>query len=124
MATVRRHPVPADSYQPNKQLNDLVREQLNHFIHVAERLPANVRAELPPVPSREDELGASTFIAEVTRHLLSRKRAPLRVSRKKARKAPLQGVSLAAAVESASTDKSPARKRGASLKSKPRSPNS
>lgn len=73
MATIRRHTVPADSFQPDAPINDLGREQLKHFIHVAERLPLNLRVDLP-IPSPEDSVAVGRFIAAVTERLMSRKR--------------------------------------------------
>jgi hypothetical protein len=79
MATIQRHPVPAESYEPDRPLNDLGRDQFALFTHVAERLPAEVRATLPPVASPEDGLAASRFIAAITQYLLAQKRPPLKL---------------------------------------------
>ena len=51
MTTIRRHAVPADSYDPKRPLNDLMGEQLAHFAHVADTFPAEIREKLPPVPA-------------------------------------------------------------------------
>lgn len=74
MTTIRRHAVPVDSYDAERPLNDLLGEQLKHFIHVAQSLPPAVREALPPTPSPEDAMRAGEFIAAVTRILMSRNR--------------------------------------------------
>ncbi len=94
MATIHRHRIPADSYEPNRPLNDLGRDQLKHFIHVAERLPPGQRILLP-VPSPEDGLAASRFIGAVTEHLLSLRRSPLEVVSKKPARGPRKAVAPA-----------------------------
>jgi hypothetical protein len=95
MATIRRHPVPPDSFHPDAPLNDLGREQLKHFIHVAERLPPELRVDMP-IPSPEDSVAASRFIAAVTERLMSRKPSPLSVVPKRRRKPASTGISIAA----------------------------
>lgn len=102
MSTVRRHPVPADSYEPDRPLNDLGRDQLKHFLHVADRLPKKVRSQLPPAPSPEDGMAAGRFIAAVTQALLQRRRPSLKfVSRPVPKRKP-PALSLAAAAEAPS----------------------
>jgi len=116
MATIQRHPVPPESYEPDRPLNDLGRDQFALFTHVAERLPAEVRATLPPVASPEDGLAASRFIAAITQYLLAQKRPPLKLvptqtaakkstakktatkpaAAKPSSKAPVKGLALAA----------------------------
>lgn len=99
MATIRRHPVPADSFQPDAPLNDLGREQLKHFIHVAERLPLKLRVDLPPIPSPEDSLAVGRFIAAVTERLMSGKPPALKLVSKRPRKPASTGISIAAGAE-------------------------
>jgi hypothetical protein len=129
MATIQRHPVPPESYEPDRPLNDLGRDQFALFTHVAERLPAEVRATQPPVPSPEDGMAASRFIAAITQYFLAQKQPPLlkqpklaivprqkagkknaakRPAAKPSRKAPASGLSLAASARR----KSPASPRG------------
>ena len=98
MATIRRHPVPADSFQPDAPLNDLGREQLKHFIHVAERLPPKLRVDLP-IPSPEDSLAAGRFIAAVTERLMMRKPPALALVSQRRRKPASTVVSIAAGEE-------------------------
>lgn len=98
MATIRRHPVPPDSFRPEAPLNDLLHKQLEHFIHAAERLPVELRVELP-APSPDDSAGAARFIAAVTERLMSRKRPPLTVVNRSRRIRTKPGISIAAAAE-------------------------
>ena len=39
MATIHKHPVPTDSYDPKRPLNDLLIAQFEHFKHIARSLP-------------------------------------------------------------------------------------
>jgi hypothetical protein len=104
MATIRRHPVPLDSYAPNRPLNDLLREQLAHFIHVEERLPPSQRVKMP-IPAADDADAANRFIAAVTEQLMSIKRSPpLRLIRRRTPQPPSPGITIAA---KAATPKSP-----------------
>jgi hypothetical protein len=98
MATIRRYPVPSDSYDPNRPLNDLVREQLKHFVEAAQRLPPELRIEMP-VPSPDDAAAVNKFVAAVTERLMSVKRAPLKLVRKRGRKATAPPIALAAQAE-------------------------
>ncbi len=120
MATIRRHPVPSDSYEPDRPLNDLGRDQLIHFKHAASRLPDEVRAGLPAIPSAEDGMAASRFIAAVTQVLIARKRQPMKLVSKRPRKVPEPGLALAAGAEVPLP--APARKKRSGPKSKSRSP--
>jgi hypothetical protein len=127
MATIRRHPVPPDSFRPDAPLNDLGREQLKHFVHVAERLPPELRVDMP-IPSPEDGHAANRFIAAVTDRLLSRKPPALKVVAKRRRKPASTGISIAAGAEevhlqrakSKSKSKSESKARKHSPKKSPR----
>jgi hypothetical protein len=127
MATIRRHPVPPDSFQPDAPLNDLGREQLKHFVHVAERLPPELRVDMP-IPSPEDGHAANRFIAAVTERLLSRKPPALKIVAKRRRKPASTGISIAAGAEevhsqrakSKSKSKSESKARKHSSKKSPR----
>ncbi len=98
MATIRRHPLPPDSFQPDAPLNDLGRKQLEHFVHVAERLPPELRVDMP-IPSPEDGHAANRFIAAVTDRLMSRKPPALKLVTKRHRKPASTGISIAAGAE-------------------------
>ena len=107
MATIRRHPVPSDSFRTDAPLNDLLLKQLEHFVHVAERLPAEMRPDMP-VPSPQDSAATARYIAAVTKRLMSRKRLPLTIVSKPRRKRTTRGISIAAAAETPET--SPAKR--------------
>jgi len=96
MATIKRHPIPASSYEPDRPLNDLGRDQLAHFKHVAERFPEKVRAKLPAPPSPEDGMASSQFIAAVTEILMERKGKQPKLVGKRSRKVADSGLALAA----------------------------
>ena len=115
MATIRRHSVPADSYDPKRPLNDLMIAQFEHFKHIAERLPADVRSGLPPVPAQEDRAGVDRFIAALTAICVSRKRALPQLVRTIRDKRPGR-LAVAAAV----AEKTPAKTAAARQKSSPK----
>jgi hypothetical protein len=117
MATIRRHPVPSDSFRADAPLNDLLLKQLEHFAHVAERLPAKLRVDMP-VPSPQDSAAAARYIAEITERLMSRKRPPLTVVSKPRRKRTTPGISIAAAAETLGTPR--VKRKSKSRKSKSR----
>jgi hypothetical protein len=117
MATIRRHSVPPDSFKPDAPLNDLVRKQLEHFIHVAEGLPPKLRPDMP-IPSADDSVAANRFIAAVTERLLSRKRSPLTLVGKRPRKPASTGVSIAAGAEAPHPKRA---KRNPKAEAKPKS---
>jgi hypothetical protein len=73
MVTIRRHPVPTDSYDPKRPLNDLLVAQFDHFIHIAEALPPEVRSAIPATPSPDDREAVDRFIAAITGSHVSRK---------------------------------------------------
>ncbi len=116
MATVKRHPVPQDSYQPDRPLNDLMVAQLMHFIEAAKKLPAELRAGLVE-PSPEDAAASSRYIAEVTAALLSQRRPAITlVSSRPRRVAPRPtagGLALAAAAAPKKAAKKAAAKKKA-----------
>jgi hypothetical protein len=109
MATIRRHPVPTDSYDPKRPLNDLLVAQLDHFKHIAKNLPSDVRNTVPAEPSIEDREGVDLFIAAVTGIHVSRKKATLRLVTKPPRRKQPVTLDLAAAAEETSTKSKPAK---------------
>jgi hypothetical protein len=117
MATIRRYPVPPDSYNPEGPLNDLVREQLAHFTDVAERLRPRLQM---PVPTGEDVAAANRFIAAVTERLMSMKQSHLKLVKKRARKSLSPGIAIAA--QAKAVPPSSRGKQKTRSKSKPRSP--
>jgi hypothetical protein len=108
MVTIRRHPVPTDSYDPKRPLNDLLVAQLEHFKHIAKSFPSDVRNTVPAEPSIEDREGVDRFIAAVTGIHMSRKKATPRLVAKPVRRKQPVTLSLAAAAEKASTKNKPA----------------
>lgn len=98
MVTIRRHPVPADSYDPNRPLNDLLLAQLEHFKHIAQRLPPEVRSAVPAEPSSSDREGVDRFIAAITGACVSRKIERPRLIKPVRRKQP-GTLAIAAAAE-------------------------
>lgn len=120
MATIRRHRVPADSYDPSRPLNDLGRDQLKHFIHVAERLPPELRVDLP-IPSPEDGLACSRFIGAVTEKLMSRKQPRLKVVSRQGRKSARKSAAPAqpGRVERIAATEGPAEPSSSAAEAKP-----
>lgn len=119
MVTIRRYPVPLDSYNPNGPLNDLMRSQLEHFAHVADRLPPELRVKLP-VPSADDTAAAHRFIASVTEQLMSVKKLPLKLVKRRAARTQAPGLAIAASAETSVSHRSGTKKK-TGWKSKKRS---
>ena len=119
MVTIRRYPVPLDSYNPNGLLNDLMRSQLEHFVHAARRLPPQLQVKMP-VPSADDAAAAHRFIAAVTEQFMSVKKSPLKLVKKRAAKAQTPGLAIAASAETPISPRSGIKKKTGS-KSKKRS---
>jgi len=99
MATIHRHPVPTDSYDPKRPLNDLLVAQLEHFKHIAKSLPSDLRNTVPAEPSIEDREGVDRFIAAITGVHVSRKKATLRLVAKPVRRKQPVTLDLAAVAE-------------------------
>jgi glycine cleavage system protein P-like pyridoxal-binding family len=108
MVTIRRYPVPTDSYDPKRPLNDLLVAQFEHFKHIAKSLPPDVRNTVPAEPSIEDREGVDRFIAAVTGIHVSRKKATPRLVAKPPRRKQPVTLDLAAAAEETSTKNQPA----------------
>lgn len=107
MATIHRHPVPTDSYDPKRPLNDLLVAQLEHFKHIANRLPPDLRNTVPAEPSIEDREGVDRFIVAITGVHVGRKKATLQLVAKPVRRKQLVGLGLAAAAEETPTKNKP-----------------
>jgi hypothetical protein len=119
MATIRRHPVPIESYAPDRPLNDLLIEQLKHFIHVEERLDPKLRVTVP-IPSLDDVAEANRFTAAVTERLMSIKRSPpFRLVKNRTPKRSSSSIALAAQAATAKSSRS-TQKKNQSSKPKPR----
>ena len=65
--------VPSQAFNKNRRISDLVRKQVEHFKHIEEKLPADVRAKLPQ-GEIVTEADAARYIAPITSYLLSRPR--------------------------------------------------
>jgi hypothetical protein len=116
MVTIRRYPVPLDSYNPNGPLNDLMRSQLEHFAHIADRLPPHLQVKVP-VPSADDTVAAHQFIAAVTEQLMSVKKSPLLLVKKRAARTRTPGLAIAASAETPKSPRSgPKKKTGSESK--------
>lgn len=114
MATIRRHPVPADSYDPKRPLNDLLVAQLEHFKHIAKSLAPEIRSTAPAEPELDDREGVDRFIATITSIHLSRKREkPRLVARRVRRKQPVT-LDIAASGEETPAKTKPAKSRSKS----------
>jgi hypothetical protein len=107
---------PKEAFNKHRSISDLVRKQVEHFKHVEEKLPDDVRASLPQhdIVTEND---AAHYIAAITSYLLSR---PVAASPKIPKKAPSAkrpvvmptrpALAIAAAAET------PARKKTAAKK--------
>ena len=104
MVTIRRHPVPANSYDPDRPLNDLLLAQLDHFKHIAEALPADARAKIPAFPPLDDRAAVDRFIAAVTQLHVGRKQLRPQLVRSKPRPQP-GTIAIAAVAEEKPTRK-------------------
>jgi hypothetical protein len=99
MVTIRRHPVPNDSYDPRRPLNDLLIAQLDHFKHIVKSIPPELSGAIPAEPSLADRDGVDKFIAAITRVHVSRKKEKPRLVAKPARRKQPVTLDLAAAAE-------------------------
>ncbi len=65
--------VPKEAFNKHRRISDLVRKQVEHFKHIEEKLPADVREKLPHhTITTEDD--AARYITAMTAYLLSRPR--------------------------------------------------
>jgi hypothetical protein len=62
---------PKESFNKDRLISDLVRNQVEHFKHVEESLPQNVRATIPQ-HAIVTESDAARYIHAMTSYLLSR----------------------------------------------------
>jgi hypothetical protein len=122
---------PKEAFNKHRHISDLVRKQVEHFKHIEESLPDDVRASFPQHDViTENE--AARYISAMTSYLLSRPKPKQAAKKTVAMKAPApvrpaQPLSLAAAAaptrKTASTGKkapagkkSPAKKKSAPKK--------
>jgi hypothetical protein len=111
--------LPREAFNKHRPISDLVRNQVEHFRHVEEKLPKDVREKLPShAITTEDE--AARYIHAMTAYLLSRPRPKKTVKKAVAIKPPAptppsKPLALAAAAAPAQK-KSAAKKKSASKK--------
>lgn len=80
MANIRRYPVPADSFDPHRPLNDLLQAQLEHFHEIEKRLPRPIRPILNPnmpPPSPKDAHASNHYVAAMTTLIRQRSGDPV-----------------------------------------------
>ena len=107
---------PKEAFNKHRLISDLVRKQVEHFKHVEEKLPDDVRARLPQhdVVTEND---AAHYIAAITTYLLNRPDAASPEIPKKA-PSPKRPVAMPArpALAIAAAAETPARKKTAAKK--------
>jgi len=114
--------VPREAFNKHRRISDLVRKQVEHFKHIEDKLPTDVREKLPQhAITTEDD--AARYITAMTTYLLSRPR-PKQVAKKAvaikspAPPRPSQPLALAAAA-APTRKKSAAKKKSAPKKETP-----
>jgi hypothetical protein len=114
--------VPKEAFNKHRRISDLVRKQIEHFKHIEDKLPTDVREKLPQhAITTEDD--AARYITAMTTYLLSRPRPRQVVKKAVAIKPPAPPrpsppLALAAAAAPA-REKSAAKKKSASKKETP-----
>jgi hypothetical protein len=124
MEPVLIHSVPRQAFNKHRPISDLVRKQVEHFKHVEEKLPLEVREKLPQheIVTEDD---AALYISAITKYLLSRPVAKTRPVPKVAEidrsseDRPSPPLALAAAAAVPAQIKSAAKKKSASKKETP-----
>jgi colicin import membrane protein len=107
---------PKEAFNKHRRISDLIRKQVEHFKHVEEKLPDDVRASLPQ-HDIVTENEAARYISAMTSYLLSR---PVAASPKIPKKAPNPkrpvATSSRPALAIAAAAETPARKKAAATK--------
>lgn len=62
---------PREAFNKNRPISDLIRKQVEHFKHIEEKLPQDIRAMLPQL-SIVTESDAARYISAMTGYLLTR----------------------------------------------------
>jgi hypothetical protein len=117
--------VPREAFNKHRLISDLVKKQVEHFKHIEEKLPQDVRAKIPQ-DAVATEAEAARYISAMTSYLLSRPR-PKQVTKKVVAikpptpQLPTPSIALAAAAapapkKSATKKKLPAKKKSAPKK--------
>jgi hypothetical protein len=112
---------PREAFNKHRPISDLIRNQVEHFKHVEQKLPDDVRQKLPShAITTEDE--AARYIHAMTAYLLSRPR-PKQVAKKavaiKPPAPPLPSQPLALAAAAAPARKKSPKKKSAAKKETP-----
>jgi len=70
MEPIHVPPTPSQAFNKNRRISDLIRAQVQHLKHLENKLPAEVRQQLPqhPIVTEDD---AARYIAPMTRLLRS-----------------------------------------------------
>lgn len=111
---------PRQAFNKHRPISDLIRNQVEHFKHVEQKLPDDVRQKLPShAITTEDE--AASYIHAMTAYLLSRPR-PKPAAKKAVTfepRAPIPSPGIALAAAAAPAQKKSAKKKSASKKETP-----
>jgi hypothetical protein len=62
---------PRESFNKNRPISDLIRKQVEHFKHIEEKLPQDIRAIMPQL-SVVTESDAARYISAMTGYLVTR----------------------------------------------------
>src|ERR1700730_1443945 len=79
MATIFVPGPAATSFQKDRPLSDLLKQQLRHFQHVASRLPPAVRATIPSFAIKTPQ-GSAEYVGYMTALLRDMPRKPMLVA--------------------------------------------
>lgn len=119
MEPIRVPAPPKQAFNKHRRMSDLIRKQVHHFKHLEQKLPDEVREQIPQhhVVTEND---AAQYIAAMTKLLLSgemktTQAPPAGTARKGAANSETRGLSLVAAAETGSTRRS--RSAGSAKKS-------
>jgi len=116
MEPIRVPRPPTGAFNKHRRVSDLIRKQVHHFKHLEQKLPEQLRSEIPQhsVVTEED---AARYIAHMTQLLLPRGQAAALEPTEPKRSQPKgKGLALAAAAdrkENSSTRKKAAKKASA-----------
>jgi hypothetical protein len=68
MEPIHVPPTPSQAFDKNRRISDLIRAQISHLKHLEDKMPAQLRQQLPqhPIVTEDD---AARYIAPMTRLL-------------------------------------------------------
>src|SRR5436305_12797911 len=95
MEPIRVPRPPKEAFNKHRRVSDLIRKQVHHFKHLEQKLPEQLRREIPqhPVVTEDD---AARYISHMTRLLLQGSQAPTDIAAKQPQRRG-RGLALAAA---------------------------